>query len=295
MKIRKKEKRAPKAKHIVSVSPLTFVTVAALTLLGYGVTLLSYAAVLLMHEFAHAFVAERLGYTLKSVRILPYGVSIGGDFDCIRPGHEVAIALAGPAINLLAWIALAGIWWQFPETYTATQLIAEASFFTAVVNLVPVYPLDGGRVLHGALGAMLAPKTVDRTLKIVSMSVGALMIGGCIALIITGANFTFATLGIFIFASLFLPGGGSKGYERIYSMANSEKRLKNGLRVREIMIDSNATLLSMYKLLRADCYTRFLLTDGNMNVVMTVTETELDSLISRFNVSEKVISLAKKA
>lgn len=290
MKICKKRKE--RAVHLVSVSPLTLVTVVALTLLGYGVTLLSYAAVLLMHEFAHAFVAERLGYTLRSVRILPYGVSISGDFDCLRPGHEVAIALAGPAINLLTWIVLAGVWWQFPETYTATQLIAEASFFTAAINLVPVYPLDGGRALHGAMGGVLAPRTADRVLKIVSYVMGAAVIAGCIVLMVTGANFTFATLGVFIVASLFLPDGG-KGYERIYSMANSEKRLKRGLRVREIMIGGETTLLAMYKMLRTDCYTRFLLTDGQMNVIGTVTETQLDGLISRFNASEKVISLAK--
>lgn len=279
-------------KHVVSVSPFTFITVAALTLLGYGITLLSYTAVLFMHEFAHAFVAERLGYTLKSVRILPYGVAISGDFDCLRPSHEVAIALAGPLLNLIVWIALAGLWWQFPETYAATQLIAEASFFTAAVNLMPVYPLDGGRALHGALGAAMPPEKAEKILKKISYAVGAVMVCGCVALIVTGANFTFATLGIFIVASLVLPGGRN-GYERIHSMANTEKRLKLGLRVREIMVDENATLLSMYKMLRSDRYTRFLIADKNMKISAIVTETELDALISRFNVSEKAISLAK--
>lgn len=267
------------------------VTVVALILLGHGVTLLSYAVVLLVHEFAHAFVAERLGYTLRSVRILPYGIAISGDFDCLRPAHEAAIALAGPLVNLAMWLALAGMWWQFPVTYSATQLIAEASFFTAAVNLLPVYPLDGGRVLHAAL-SVASPKIAAIVLRAVSVALGVATVGGCIALIMMGANFTFTTLCVFILASLVFPCGNN-GYERIYSMTNSLKRLAHGLRVREIMISEDATLLSMYKQLRGDCYTRFLIADKELRVVATVTETELDGLISRFNASEKAISLAK--
>ena len=47
-------------RHIVSVSPLVLVTVAAFLILGHGMTLLAYAVVLIVHEFAHAAVAEKL-------------------------------------------------------------------------------------------------------------------------------------------------------------------------------------------------------------------------------------------
>lgn len=279
-------------KRLISVSPFTVVAAVAFVLLGYGFTLISYAVVLLIHEFAHAIAAERLGYELTSVRVMPYGVAIGGKFDCLRPGHEIIIAAAGPAANLLCWIVAAGVWWFVPETYGATQLIAEASFFTAALNLLPVYPLDGGRVLHGLLSLRLRPETADRIIFAVGVSVGSLLVAACIFLIVTGANFTYATLCVFIAASLPLsPGKG--GYERIYSMAASAKRLLRGLRVREIMVEENATLLFLYKQLRADCYTRFVLADGAMNSVAVITETELDGMISRFPASEKAISVAK--
>lgn len=48
-------------------------------------TLLAYAVVLIVHEFAHAAVAEKLGYELRSVRIMPYGIAINGTSTAFIP------------------------------------------------------------------------------------------------------------------------------------------------------------------------------------------------------------------
>lgn len=275
----------------VSVSPFTIVGVVALILLGYGMTLLSYAVVLTVHEFAHAFVAEKLGYTLKSIRIKPYGISIDGDFEGVRGDHEMMIAAAGPISNLVLWVMITSLWWMFPETYNATAYLAQSALFTAAVNLIPIYPLDGGRVLHGALSARMKPLSARKVTLIFSWVFGLCVVGVALWAIISGANYSYATLAIFVLTSLILPGKGSK-YENIYSMSNSSKRLKNGLRVREIMVSEHCTLLALYNMLRADYYTRFVVTDDCFREIARVTETQLTDYITQFNSLETPIFVA---
>ncbi len=282
--------RRVKKERVVSVSPLTVIFAAALVALGYGMELLSYAVVLIIHEFSHAITAERLGYALKKVRIMPYGVSIDGDFEGIKGEREVLIAAAGPLSNLLLWVVITGLWWWFPATYSATKLLAEASFFTAAVNLIPVYPLDGGRVLHGFL-SKFGPRKARRITAAVSWVCGLTVVAGAVTAIAVGANYTFATLAVFVLTSLAFHGKGS-AYENIYTMSDLEKRLKNGLRVREIMVSKNADLLSLYNMLRADYYTRFIVTDGNYREVARVTETELTEFITHYNSLETPIFVA---
>lgn len=285
-------KRKNKGKRrLVSISPFTIICIAVLAFLGYGMTLLSYVVVLIIHEFAHAFVSEKLGYTLSSVRIMPYGVSIDGDFEGVHGGHEMLIAAAGPLSNLLLWIIITGVWWMYPDSYNATKFLAESSFFTAAVNLIPVYPLDGGRVLHGFLSSKLTPLAARRTTTIISWVCGVIVVAFALYAIISGANYTYATLAIFVLSSLTIPSKGSK-YENIYSMSNSAKRLKNGLRVRELMVSKDTNLLALYNMLRADYYTRFIITDGSMCELARITETQLTEYIARFNSSETAISVA---
>lgn len=280
-------------RHIVSVSPLVLVTVAAFLILGHGMTLLAYAVVLIVHEFAHAAVAEKLGYELRSVRIMPYGIAINGDFDGVYPAHEIAIAVAGPLANLLMWILLAGSWWMFPQTYAATEYLAEACLFTALINLLPVYPLDGGRIFRGVLSLRLRPRTVAVTVRIVSIALGAALVAGCVALMVTGVNFSYATLGIFVAASLCLPSGMG-GYERIYSTACRAKQLGRGLPTRDVMVSGEVTALALYKMLRPDLYTRFLICDGDMDVLACVTESDLIRSAGEFNLNEKAYFVAKR-
>lgn len=274
----------------LTVSPFTVITAVALTVMGYGVAVLSYAAALILHEFAHAFVSERLGYGLKNIHIAPYGVSIGGDYDYVKPSDEIKIAIAGPAANFVFWLLITGAWWLFPSLYTPTQSIAEAGLFTAVVNLLPVYPMDGGRVLHGMLLWRFPHKTAGIISRIVSVLSAIAAVSGAIVMIILGKNYTFATLAVFVIMSALRVSGG--GYERIYSMNSRKRRLGGGLRVREILVGKDTSLLVLFRMLKADVYTRFLVVDDSMKVIFVLSETDLERIMPQFNCTDKVISVA---
>jgi Zn-dependent protease len=117
------------------------------------------------HELGHCFAARRYGVAVGRILLLP----IGGmaEFDRIprRPGQEFAIAIAGPAVNflLIALLLLAGV--KFPPDWGTTEFaltVAElgrhlvvANLIMGCFNLIPVFPMDGGRMLRALLALKL--------------------------------------------------------------------------------------------------------------------------------------------
>ena len=275
----------------ISISPLTLLSAVILVVSGCGLTLLSYAAVLLPHELAHAYVSERLGYRVRRMRILPYGIALSGDYMYFKPADEIKIALAGPAVNLVMFASFAALWWFFPAVYSATQYIAFAALFTAFVNLLPILPLDGGRALRAFLLCFASEKVSCVAMRIIGLFAGAAAVASAIFLLVSGYNHTFALLGLFVLISLFYPADDSV-YGRIYAMNDMRFRLHGGLPVCRIMVHCGSTLSDLFKMLRPDRYTCFTVCDDAGRRMFELDELRLEELIAQFNCSDTVISVA---
>jgi len=101
---------------------------------------------LLLHEFGHALVAQRLGLRVVDVTIWPLVGMARIEGLGQRPGLEAPVAAAGPAVNL----ALAGILALLPQGWWSPGIGLNLVF--GLGNLLPLYPLDGGRILRAWLG-----------------------------------------------------------------------------------------------------------------------------------------------
>src|SRR5258705_4227529 len=115
----------------------------------------------LLHELGHALVARYFGIRTVEIVMFP----IGGVSRPERPPkarEELWIALAGPTVNFLIAGAIALWSWQAdrlapvsellqPTDANLAQRIGIGNFILAVFNLLPAYPMDGGRVLRSLL------------------------------------------------------------------------------------------------------------------------------------------------
>ncbi len=104
--------------------------------------------VALQHECAHAFAAAKLGYRLNAVVLMPFGAVIDGDLRGISLRDEIFVAVCGPLCNAATALFFVALWWLFPSLYPFTDVAVYSSVGVALVNLLPCYPLDGGRVLR---------------------------------------------------------------------------------------------------------------------------------------------------
>ncbi|MFL5805465.1 MAG: site-2 protease family protein [Roseiflexaceae bacterium] len=106
-----------------------------------------------LHELGHALVAQRYHFTVRGITLFAIGGFAEIDAEQTTPAQELLVAVAGPAVSLLLALLGALTWWQ--STWAALSLMALHLALTnglmAVFNLLPGYPMDGGRVLHAAL------------------------------------------------------------------------------------------------------------------------------------------------
>ena len=277
----------------IKISIFTFITIIALIVLGHLVEVLSYAIVLIMHESAHVICAEKLGYSLSSINIMPYGISANGRFENLKPIDEIKIAVVGPLINVFTWTVMLCFWWMFPEIYVATKSIAEASLFIALINMMPIYPLDGGRVLHGLILMKTGANRASKITKTISTIFSILMCALAVVMMIVSWNFSYSTLAVFIISSIFIPVD-STAYEGIYTVYGASKRLKKSLIYRIIAVKDDCRLCDLYKKLSPHYYTEFVFMNENLRIIGTMSETELYENIITKQSTQVAISLANR-
>ena len=139
---------------------------------------------IILHEFSHILIAICLKIKPIEISFLPFGVNAKFDFLNHRK-REIIVALAGPMFCCL-------VAYYFPQ-YRIQNL------FIAIMNMMPIYPLDGGRILKNSMilkyGTISASK---KYLKVVRMFCILLMIFNII-LIVFQKNYRFLFVSFYIF------------------------------------------------------------------------------------------------
>ena len=209
---------------------------SAEAIVGGLVFILALFFCVLLHEFGHALTARRYGVKTRDIILLPIGGVARLERVPDNPRQELWIALAGPAVNvaiavlLSAWLQVVGGWQPVEELSVAGGSFVErllvVNVFLAIFNLVPAFPMDGGRVLRALLGMRLDYVKATR----IAATVGqALALG-------------FGFLGLFsnpflLFIALFVWIGAGQEASMV-----EMKRALGGIPVHQVMITDYRSL-----------------------------------------------------
>jgi Zn-dependent protease len=153
--------------------PLSWGMLAAVTL---------FASVAL-HELGHSFVSIAKGFPVRDIILLPIGGIASLARIPERPRDEFWVAIAGPLVSLalagsLLGLGIGGALLRWPETAHFCVLLGSINLSLFVFNLLPAFPMDGGRILRAALsrskGRLAATRIAARLGKILAIIMGIL-------------------------------------------------------------------------------------------------------------------------
>ena len=116
---------------------------------------------MLLHEYGHALAARRYGIATRDITLLPIGGVARLERMPEKPSQELVVALAGPLVNVVIAAGLfvglkLGGYWQPLTSLSATsgnllERLLVVNLFLVGFNLLPAFPMDGGRVLRAVL------------------------------------------------------------------------------------------------------------------------------------------------
>lgn len=153
--------------------------------LAVGVTTFIYVSVA-AHELGHSIISRRLGVPVDTITLYIFGGLAHLKQEPKRARDEFLIAIAGPAVSFLFALGFGSMSWLGEETiglklYEFTRWVGLANLSLAVFNLIPGFPLDGGRVLRSIIWGITG--NFERATQIAAlmgmvMAYGLMMWGG---------------------------------------------------------------------------------------------------------------------
>lgn len=132
-----------------TVHPLFVMVMLASLATGYMAEMMTLFLIVVVHELGHVMAARSFGWTIREVKLLPFGgVAEAEEASGASAKEDALVAIAGPLQN--GWMALAAWacgwlgWWDGEWA----SYVVQANLMIGLFNLLPIYPLDGGKLLQ---------------------------------------------------------------------------------------------------------------------------------------------------
>ena len=240
-------------------------------IVGLWQVFLCYTLSAVFHEVGHFIVAKRCGYKMIQLRLMPYGAELSGELDEFIYNDEIKIALAGPVTSFIIAIITIAMWWIAPNCYGYTYDFCISNIVCAIFNFLPIYPLDGGRVVVAMLSRKIRRIDAVRYAKIATRVFSLMLFGLFILSFLYTYNISFGIVSIMLFVSA-SSSSMQCNYLRLNVRIGLNKNLSKGLEVVELVVNKKTKIYKIYSKLRSQKFYRFIVVDDKMQTERIVDE-----------------------
>lgn len=247
-----------------------------LIVIGYKGQLIYSFFIVLIHEVVHYLFARYYKFSGFDIELIIVGAVIKlKDLDEASPKEDLIISAAGPMANLILSVLFFVLHKKFP--YWEFHMLFEGNLAIGFFNLIPAFPLDGGRILRDILNFKFMYKNSNRIMINVSIFIGLTFMFCYTILFFKGINnFNIGVIGIFIIIS------SLKERERISYIIMGDiikkkyKFMNRGyIENKNISIYYKKDLLSAMALFDKNKYNVFTVLDVEMRVMDIIYEGEI--------------------
>ena len=270
----------------LSIHPLFYLLGFYYAITGEILIFVIYTVTAVIHELGHSLVASNLGYKLNKITLMPFGAVVSGNTDGLKFCDETKIALAGPFINFAVGLFFIAIWWIYPEFYAYTDIVVSANLSMALVNLLPIFPLDGGRMVLCLFADKMGYDKAFLLSKIIGGAFAIILLTLFIVGAILGAvNFSLLFFSLFVCFGTFSREKENK-YVKIFSVL-SRDNLKRGMPIKRYAVDKDIQIKKLMWLMDSRAVNEVVVYDGDVKMT-TLSQEKLENVIKKANIYAKL-------
>ena len=259
----------------ISVHFSFIILIALAFFAGLHNLILLYFLSLVLHEFVHAIVAKKLGYQIGKINLMITGAVLEAESDEFSFEDEIKISISAPLFNLCVCVFILSLWWIKPEIYNYTQDLFVINLSIFAFNILPIFPLDGGRVLLGILSKYNDRKNACLIAKCVAILLCLFIFILFIVSLFISPNFSLGITALMLFISA-ITEDKKAVYKKVMFIERKKRRIeKKGVEIKYVLVNNKADKKSLLKLTNARFFTIFLVVDDNLKVINQIQENEL--------------------
>lgn len=273
----------------LKIHPVFLAVVAISVLLGNAGLVMAFMLAVVVHECAHIITAKAVGLNVESMYVLPFGCAaeISG-YGNAEYAKEIITAAAGPAMNIFTACTLT----LLPQKYLddTMMLFVWTNVIIAAVNMLPVLPLDGGRIMMAVMKSFINERTAWRILNGLGAAAGAVMCCAGFYVILNGSlNATWFIMGMFLlgFALMSLKNIPYISYK---NAEEKRKRLirKGSANVKHIAVMRTATLRDVLREMESSKINIVTVLNDDFSIRSTLSEIKIVNAAAKFGTEKKV-------
>lgn len=201
--------------------PLFIIYVFLCLYFGWCNDIFYYVVAVVLHEYGHYFETKKLGYNVSGILISIYGASLNTN-NSYKVKDDIKISLAGPLVNVILIVLCICLWWILPTTYVFTYSFVISNVVILLFNLIPIYPLDGGRVVVALISSKIKRRKIIKVNNIMCFVLGIIFLSLFGVSIIYKINLSLLFIGLFL-AFNSIASDRSAYFEKISALNKSKK------------------------------------------------------------------------
>lgn len=280
----------------LQVHPFFLVILVVMIVLGYVSEFVVIYACMIIHELGHCTMAFLQRKNIQSLRMLPIGLNVLIEMDNSSLRQNTLIYASGPMTNGMMGLAAVAIQHILKLNSQELQYFIIINTYLAVFNLLPILPLDGGRILKDMLTGRLGFFLGSRYLSKISLCFSSvLIIAGSIQLFYHSYNFSLFILGVYTFFTLKVEEMEAALMNIKHVVYRRARIFKKGIYpARDLVAIKTVHLREVLKFMDFDQFHFIYVMDENLNLLKIFTEQDVVDAMLKYNPEMTLDDLIKK-